>query len=113
MDDLKLFEFDIAWDQAINYAFDQDDVKTVGKARVESDSVRVIAPDREMAELALKRSFQHRNMTVRTPVRELPIHLTVDFKAKSITSVQVTRRVGPEELSEWGKKAVEHDRKFY
>ena len=109
---MKLFEFDITWDQAINYAFDQDDVKTVGKVRTESDSVRVVAPDREIAEIGLKRLLSHRDVVIRE-VRELQIHCMAEFTATSIAGVKAARQVGPEEYSEWGKKAVERDLKFY
>lgn len=101
---MKLFEFDITWDQAIVTAFDQDDVKTTGHVRVESDNVRVIATSKETASLAMTQVWTHRNMVVRA-VREVPVHLWATFETKTLGSVTATRRVGPEELNALGKHA--------
>lgn len=99
---MKLFEFDVTWDQEIVTQFDQDDIKTTGKVRVESDNVRVIATDRDTAQMAIQRSFTHRNLEVRA-VREVVVHLIATFDAKTMHAVTVTRRVGVEELNELGK----------
>lgn len=100
---MKLFEFDIAWDQTINTVFDQDDVKTTGHHRVETDNVHVLASDAEMAQLALSRAFTYRNLAIRTPVREIPIHIIVSYEARTITTVHATRSVGPEILNKLGE----------
>lgn len=101
---MKLFEFDIAWDQAIVTQFDQDDIKTTGQVRVESDNVRVIATDKVTACRAVEQAFTHRNLVVRD-VREVPVHLVASFEAKTLRAVQATRRIGAEELNDLGRHA--------
>ena len=101
---MKLFEFDISWDQAVNYSFDQDDVKTIGKRRVESDNVHVLAPDEQIARIALERAFSSRNLSIQNPVREIPIHLSVEYRSTVDTAVSVTRTTGPEELNRLGQR---------
>lgn len=99
---MKLFEFDIAWDQPVTEVFDQDDIKTVGTQRVETDSVRVVAPDAELARLALQRAFSNCRMRLHRE-RELDLHIFVEQRMQTIRSTRATRVVGPLEPNELGR----------
>lgn len=99
---MRLFEFDISWDQPVTEAFDQDDVKVIGTQRVETDSVRIVAPDREIADLVLHRAMTHRGLVVRV-VREMALHFWASYEPRIITPVKATRCMSGVELNELGR----------
>jgi len=106
---MKLFVFQLEWDQAINYSFDQDDVKTVGNRRVTGEC-RIVAPDRELAELALWRGFKHAKAEVQSCVEQV-IHQIVTYRAERYASVEAIKPVGPEHIDPHWQKAIDADRR--
>jgi hypothetical protein len=103
MREKRLFEFVVQWDQAINTAFDQDDVKTTGKRRVES-VVRVVATDQDVARFALLRALRYSAPEIASvKVLPFPIHLIVAMSCESSAPITADRVVGPEvAVGGWG-----------
>ena len=105
---MKIFTFTLKWDQAINHFFDQDDCKTVGKRRVRGEAV-VVAPDRELAELFLLRSFSHRETSI-SSCSETAINLFVESNGRTITPVSDAKPIGPEHIDPHWKKVLANER---
>lgn len=108
---VTIYTFTLEWDQAVNHAFDQDDIKTVGKRRVSSDNVVVVAPTRELAELFLKNGFTHMNLEIKD-CKETRIHLMVTGGSTRINSISATKTIGPETIDPYWKPILERERNY-
>jgi len=105
---MTLFHITLEWDQPIQHFFDQDDVKCVGKQRVQS-IVTVVAPDVILAKLFILRAFSHREAVIIT-VAESPIHLFVEATGRTITSVSHVTPIGPEYIDPQWKAILDKER---
>lgn len=105
---MKIFTFQIEWDQPINHFFDQDDCKTVGKRRVRAEAV-VVAPDRELAELFLRRGFSHRELEVYR-CAETAINIFVESNWRNVESIRTPTPIGPDQIDPYWKTVLANER---
>lgn len=101
---MRIFRFSLNWNKDIDERFDQDDTKTIGHRRVQS-LVTVVAPDKDLAELFLKRSF-HFKQPVFTLLKEEDIHVFV--QGSGVTTAMLRDdaciAIGPDELNDLGQR---------
>lgn len=87
---MKIFEFKIRWNQSIREFIAQDESRYIGEQRVETDSVRIVAPDEDLAVLYLKRAMANSKLEILNVI-SYRINIMVTGRGETIDMINKDR----------------------